>query len=156
MSAEHSHDEDEFHVHAHVSPLSLNVGVLMALFVCTFLTLAAYNVRLGDYNFAVAITIASIKAILVGTFFMHLKWERAFNTLFFVGTVIFISVFFGYTYNDTGYRGTGGERDNGARVDYKTGAFANGTPAGIVQAHGELAPVVELHEGGEHAPAAHH
>lgn len=132
---DHAHGDD-FHVHPHVSSTKQNVGILMILFVLTGLTLLAYNVRLGAANLFVAILIASIKATFVGTFFMHLKYEKAFNTMFFVGSVLFMGVFFAYTYNDTGHRGRLDGRA-GLQYDPRIG-FANGTAAGIVSEGGEF------------------
>lgn len=153
MAADHEH-QDDYLVHAHVSSNALNVGVLLALFACTAATLAAYNVHLGDYNFLVAVVIATIKAILVGTYFMHLKWEKAFNTLFFVGTVIFIGVFFLFTHNDTGHRAELDYR-NGARFDYRYQEWAQGVAEGIRERNGEeLRPTPAAAEGGAEAPAA--
>jgi cytochrome c oxidase subunit 4 len=48
--------------------------------------------------------IASIKAALVVTFFMHLKYDNKFNAIMFLGGLLFIGVFFAYTINDTGRR----------------------------------------------------
>lgn len=146
---DHAHDEDAFDVHPHVSSTKSNVVILLILFALTGLTLAAYNVRLGDANLFVAILIASIKATFVGAFFMHLKYEKAFNTMFFVGSVLFMGVFFAYTYNDLGYRG---------RIDGRAGlqydphiGFANGTAPGIVNERGEFAPLPQAEGDAETA-----
>jgi len=139
------HDTDDYDVHPHISSVKQNVAVLLALLGFTGLTVAAYNVRLGEANLMVALVIAALKATLVMAFFMHLKYDRAFNIAVFVGSLLFMGVFFGYTANDTEYRGqvvTG----QGDRVDPRTGAFANGTAMGLVDQGGEMLP---LEEGGE-------
>ena len=73
MSDNHDHDHhhgddhdehgDGYYVHAHITPIATNLKVIGALFALTGLTVLAYYVRLGEWNLAVAILIASIKAI---------------------------------------------------------------------------------------------
>lgn len=107
MSAnEHTHDDahghaDDGEVHAHISSLKLYVGIFAALIFFTLVTVGVSYIHLGRLNLAVAILIASIKAALVVTFFMHLKYDNKFNTLMFVCGLLFIGVFFAYTMNDT-------------------------------------------------------
>ncbi len=157
MSHDPSHghsNDDEFDVHVHISSTKLNVGILMSLFALTGLTIAAYLVRLGDANLTIALLIATIKAVLVGTFFMHLKYEKPFNTLFFVGTLLFIAVFFVFTHNDTGHRAELDYR-NGARFDYRYQEWAQGIAEGIRERNGEELRPTPAAEGAaaEAAPA---
>jgi len=55
------------------SPLTTYFTVWGALLLGTFLTYKAAKVDLGVFNAAVALTIATTKALLVALFFMHLK-----------------------------------------------------------------------------------
>ncbi len=55
------------------SPLKTYFGIWITLLVCTGLTVWAASLDLGRFNAAVALTIATFKAILVALFFMHLK-----------------------------------------------------------------------------------
>jgi cytochrome c oxidase subunit 4 len=71
----------------------------------TCLTIGVAQVHLGEWNFFVAVAIATIKATLVAMFFMHLKDDSRFNVLIFVGALLFMGVFFVYTMNDTLHRG---------------------------------------------------
>ncbi|MGH7329079.1 MAG: cytochrome C oxidase subunit IV family protein, partial [Polyangiaceae bacterium] len=91
----------------------------------TLLTIGMAYIPLGKMNLIVAIVIASMKAALVGTFFMHLQHEAKFNVLFFIGALLFIGVFFAYTMNDTERRG---ELDDaqGVEVFSDTGKAAPG------------------------------
>jgi len=59
--------------HSSSSPLKLYFGIWITLLVCTGLTVWAAFMDLGRYNAAVALTIATFKAILVALFFMHIK-----------------------------------------------------------------------------------
>lgn len=49
------------------------ISVWVALLVGTFLTYKAAYIELGAFNAAVALIIATTKALLVALFFMHLK-----------------------------------------------------------------------------------
>ena len=102
---EHGEHDDDYHHHQHIASIKGNLIIFGALLLCTALTVAAYKVRLGEANLFVAIFIAGIKATLVCTFFMHLKYEQRFNILFFLGSFLFVGVFVGYTLNDTDHRG---------------------------------------------------
>ncbi len=153
--ADHGHD-DEYNAHAHISTIKTNIAVLGVLLFLTFLTVLAYNVRLGDLNLFVAVAIAMVKATVVGAWFMHLKYEKKFNILFFAGSLIFVAIFIGYTMNDTAHRGRQGSI-TGLRVDPGTGSRAYGTDP-LLRENGEFLQIVhEEHEGehehdeGEHA-----
>jgi cytochrome c oxidase subunit 4 len=134
MSTEHQ--EDQYHVHPHISSTRMNIAVLCGLLFFTGLTVAAYRIHLGEWNLTVALLIATLKMILVATFFMHLKWERPFNTLFFVGAFVAVGIFLLYTTNDTHHRAVV-DRNWGSRLDPRTGSFAYGTPPLIAEQGGE-------------------
>ena len=146
--ADHGHDDD-YNVHAHISTIKTNVIVLGALLFLTFLTVLAYNVRLGDLNLFVAVAIAMVKATIVGAWFMHLKYEKKFNILFFAGSLIFVAIFLGYTMNDTAHRGRQGSL-MGLRVDPGTGNRAYGTDP-LLRENGEFVAMPE----DEHADHDH-
>ena len=55
------------------SPLTTYFTVWGALLLGTFLTYEAAKIDLGPSNAAVALTIATTKALLVALFFMHLR-----------------------------------------------------------------------------------
>ena len=111
---DHGHDHDHDHdddgpygadeVHAHIGSYKMYGAVFMALIVFTLLTVGVAGIHLGKANLAVAVVIASAKAALVCTFFMHLKDDNKFNALILVAAVTFIGVFFALTLNDVGYR----------------------------------------------------
>jgi cytochrome c oxidase subunit 4 len=126
MSQDHHdhHHADDGGVHVHVHPTSLYIKIFAALLFFTGLTVAVGEVHLGAWNFFIAVVIATIKAALVALFFMHLKDDDRFNGLIFVGSLIFMGVFFVYTMNDTNYRGQWTEY--GSKVLTDTGAVAPG------------------------------
>ncbi len=97
-------ESDDGMVHSHISSWQFYVAIFFGLIFFTLVTIGVSYVHLGSLNLAVAIIIASIKASLVVTFFMHLKYDNKFNALMFVCGLLFIGVFFAYTLNDTDRR----------------------------------------------------
>lgn len=101
----HEHDHD--HGHTIVSWKVL-VGVLAILLVFTAMTVSAaqaekwiattFDVILPDWaNVAVAMSIATIKGILVMMFFMQLKYDNPFNTIIMLFCFLAFSLFLGFT-----------------------------------------------------------
>ena len=86
---------------AHVMPVKVLLGVFGALIALTVATLAVTAVDLGsNANFTIAMAIATVKAGLVATYFMHLRWDRPFHTLVFLGSLLFVSLFISMTLLD--------------------------------------------------------
>lgn len=82
------------HGHGHVLPMWLLLGVLGALVVLTVVTVGVTAVDLGAQgNLIVAMIIATIKAILVMGFFMHLIWDSRFNLIAFTSSFFFVILF---------------------------------------------------------------
>ena len=78
----------------HITPLRLLVAVWGALMVLTWITVAATYFDLGSSgNLIIAMVIATVKATLVVLYFMHLRWDKPFNALAFVSSLIFVSLF---------------------------------------------------------------
>ena len=115
---------DDGAVHVHVASAKFYLAIFLTLVCLTLLTIA--YIPLGKMNLVVAVVIASMKAALVATFFMHLQHESKFNVLMFIGALLFIGVFFAYTMNDTNRRG---ELDDaqGVEVFSETGKEAPGS-----------------------------
>ncbi len=85
----------------HVVPVSLLVAVLGTLLFLTFVTVAATWVDLGPFNIWLALTIAVIKASLVLLFFMHLRWDKPFNAVIFITSLVLVVLFVGIALTDT-------------------------------------------------------
>jgi cytochrome c oxidase subunit 4 len=120
----HEHVDDGA-VHAHISSVAFYVVIFLALVCLTIATVGQSYVDLGKANLIFVILIATMKASLVVTFFMHLKWDNKFNALIFLSTIFFIGVFFTYTLNDTDKRGEL-DPDQNVHVWQKTGEQAPG------------------------------
>jgi cytochrome c oxidase subunit 4 len=99
------------HAHAgghghHIIPARTLWSVFGALvFLTVFTVLTAEFVNLGPFNIVLAILIAIVKAGLVVSFFMALKWDNKVNALVFAVGCIFVVVFLAFTLFDTEFRG---------------------------------------------------
>jgi cytochrome c oxidase subunit IV len=98
-----AHGHDEHHGLAHTTPVKLLVAVLGALMFLTIVTVAVTSVDLGSSgNLIVAMVIATIKAALVVTFFMHLVWDKKLHLILFLVSVLFLILFLSMTVTDRG------------------------------------------------------
>jgi cytochrome c oxidase subunit IV len=153
MSAKHDQDDDGA-VHAHISSAPFYIGIFICLLILTVLTVGQSYVDLGKLNLVTVIVIASMKASLVVTFFMHLRHDNRFNALMFVSGLLFIGVFFAYTMNDTDHRGQFDPLQN-VRVNPADGKEAPGGRPPLEE-HAAPAPGGAAPAPGGAAPAQHH
>jgi cytochrome c oxidase subunit IV len=102
----------------HLVPYSALFGTALALLVLTVLTVAVRYVDLGEANIFVALGIAVVKATLVALFFMHLWWDRPFNSFTFVASIAFVGLFMWFAILDSGAYNE--DRDQGPADDVKT------------------------------------
>ncbi|HEY5957559.1 MAG TPA: cytochrome C oxidase subunit IV family protein [Polyangiaceae bacterium] len=97
-SEQHGSDETGY---AHVVSIRLLVGVFAALVALTVVTVAVTQYDIGPTgNLVVALLVATLKAGLVVTFFMHLLWDRRFHLLLFLTAVLTMLLFLGTSSND--------------------------------------------------------
>lgn len=96
---EHPHE-----VHEHISPVSLYNKIIGMLFVLTALTYAVSFADLGPAGLTVAMIVAFAKASLVVAYFMHLKYDDKYHLFVFLGTILFVGIFFGFTMFDMNAR----------------------------------------------------
>ncbi len=88
------------------SPLPTYFAVWGALLLGTFLTYEVAKLDLGSYNAAVALIIATTKALLVVLFFMHLKGAgEKLLKLVVISTVFFLLLLMVLSMADYGTRG---------------------------------------------------
>jgi len=60
-----------------------------------------YMPPLGDLNIWIALAVAVAKATLVVLYFMHLRWDRLFNSIILISALLFIAIFIGAAMSDT-------------------------------------------------------
>jgi cytochrome c oxidase subunit 4 len=113
-----SEDPHGEHVHDHghtIVDWKILVGVLAVLLTFTVLTVSAsqaerwiasaFDVVLPNWvNVAVAMSIATIKGVLVMMYFMQLRYDNLFNTVIMLFCFLAFGLFLGFTSGDLGSR----------------------------------------------------
>ena len=103
MSTEtHTHPEGAKH---HGGP-AIYTANLFALMFLTVITVAAASFNFGSANVVIALAIASVKAILVGLFFMHLLWDKPVNSIILIAGFLFLGIFLMFDFLDVTSRNT--------------------------------------------------
>ena len=87
----------------HIVPYRTYVFVLLTLVLLTFISVGITHIELAEYTVAGALIIASIKTLLVLTFFMHLKFDKPYMRImvgfvFSVFMAVIIITFLDYYY----------------------------------------------------------
>ena len=101
-----AHDENvDTHGHHDDMPHAMSVRALVTvwaiLMAFTGLTVWASQQGLGSQtSFTVAMIIATIKAGLVMSVFMHLWWDKRMNLFVFLGSFLFVMLFIGMLLTD--------------------------------------------------------
>jgi cytochrome c oxidase subunit 4 len=86
----------------HHSPSYLVIlGVLLFL---TVVTVAVAYVDMGNFNIIVAMLVASLKALLVAVFFMHLKYEDGITRFFAIVPIFLLAIMIGGVFIDNPLR----------------------------------------------------
>jgi cytochrome c oxidase subunit 4 len=100
--AAHSHGDEPQPLVGHLVPYSTLFATGLALLFLTVITVAARYIDLGEANIYLAIGIAVVKATLVSLFFMHLRWDRPFNLMVLVGSMLFVVLMMVFCMMDVG------------------------------------------------------
>jgi cytochrome c oxidase subunit 4 len=91
--------------HTNSSPLVTYFAVWGALLLGTFITYEVAKIDLGVFNAAVALIIATTKALLVALFFMHLKGaSEKLLKLVVISTIFFLFILLALSMADYGTR----------------------------------------------------
>jgi len=79
----------------HITSYAEHFGTWTALLLLTFLTvfISIYGGKLRTMTVTMALFIASVKSLIVGLYFMHLKFDPKIYR-FMIGVVIFLFAFF--------------------------------------------------------------
>lgn len=77
----------------HITGYEVYGKVLITLLILTMITILAPTIHLAAFTVLIALTIATIKVVIVLLYFMHLKMESKFlRTLVFTILGIYVSV----------------------------------------------------------------
>lgn len=102
MSAhnEHSHAQDP------KKESLIYLATLITLIILTGVTFGASYVNFGSggANIVIALSIATVKAVLVSLFFMHLIHDRPINSVIAIAGFLFLGILLLFTFLDVGTR----------------------------------------------------
>jgi cytochrome c oxidase subunit 4 len=93
MSEEHA-------PHVHVTPMWIYFTVFLALAAGTLLTWWVSTIEMGMWNTPIALVIATIKAVLVILFFMHVIHSTRLTWVVIVASFLWLAVLFVLTFAD--------------------------------------------------------
>jgi len=88
----------------HASPFSLYRNSFGALLFLTVVTVGVAQFDFGSMNVVVALLIASIKAMIVALFFMHLKFEKPTTWLYALFPMVLLVIMIGGVFIDNPLR----------------------------------------------------
>ena len=112
MSNPPAADTDATHGHAsggddhiaHPLPVPVLLLTFVALMILTVITVGITTVDFGyTANLLVAIAIAFVKALLVGMYFMHLRYDSPVNGLILVASLLFVTLFIVFSLVDAAH-----------------------------------------------------
>ena len=89
----------------HITPIRTYINVGIALFILTGITVGVSYINFGAFNVTIALAIASLKALLVAFFFMHLFWDNKIYLIIFAASLLFFTIFLTFSMFDTMTRG---------------------------------------------------
>lgn len=102
---DHAHGHDHGHGHddnfAHVMPIWILIGVFLALIALTVVTVYSSYFPLGEFELVVAMGIATVKALMVILYFMHVRYDKPINGLLVLFSLAFVALFIGFTLVDS-------------------------------------------------------
>ena len=87
------------HAQHHV-PMSTYWIIIIALMVGLIITVIAAFIPLGEFNMIVAMLIASVKALLVILYFMHVKYASPLVKIFVIAGFVWFFIALGLTFTD--------------------------------------------------------
>ena len=90
--------------HKHIMPFGLLAKIWLALLALTAVTVGVASFDFGYLNVLAAMSVASVKALLVVLFFMHLKYENRVLGAFVILVFVILAIFIGFTFFDVAWR----------------------------------------------------
>jgi cytochrome c oxidase subunit 4 len=76
----------------------------IALLGLTTITVTVAGLQFGSLSILVALAVAAVKATLVLSFFMHLRYERPLFRIMFLVVIVTLAIFIGLTFLDPPFR----------------------------------------------------
>ena len=98
-----SHSDNSQSEHEEVG-YGVYVLTWIALLGLTAITVTVAGLQFGSLSVLVALAVAAVKATLVLSFFMHLRYERPLFKIMFLVVIITLAIFIGLTFLDPPFR----------------------------------------------------
>jgi cytochrome c oxidase subunit 4 len=80
------------------------LATLVVLLILTAITVGASYINFGSGNVVIALSIATVKAIIVGLIFMHLLHDKPVNAVIAVAGFLFLGIFLMFDFIDVSSR----------------------------------------------------
>jgi len=98
-----THHDDQI---GHIVPIKFLVLICAILLFMTAVTVwvSRYDfteINIAEMGIIMALFVATVKATIVGLYFMHLRWDRPFIGFVFVGSILFVVLFIALALTDT-------------------------------------------------------
>ncbi len=77
------------------------LAVFLALVTLTIVTVLVASLKPGSWEIWISLGIATVKAILVLLYFMHLRYDSGFNAFVFICSLTFLFLFLSFALMDT-------------------------------------------------------
>ena len=84
----------------HISSIQTNVIIFAALNVLLFATVGAAYLPLGDWHFAIAMALATVKAVLIVLYFMHVKYSHRLTAIICAASFLWLGIMIALTLTD--------------------------------------------------------
>jgi cytochrome c oxidase subunit IV len=92
----------------HISSIQTNVAIFIALNVLLFATVGAAYLPLGNYHFLIAMALATVKAVLIVMYFMHVKYSHRLTAIICAAAFLWLGIMIALTLTDYMTRETHG------------------------------------------------
>lgn len=89
------------HEHHFSKESKVYLKTLILLLILTVITVAAAGIDFGSINVVIALSIATVKATLVGLYFMHLRYDKPVNAIIAMSGFLFLGLFLMACLSDT-------------------------------------------------------
>ena len=89
---------------SHITEYKTLARVVLVLMFLTFLTITVTSFHLGAFSVTVALLIAGVKAFMILTYFMHLKYESVLLRVLVAMILVLYAVIVLITFIDYAYR----------------------------------------------------
>lgn len=92
-------------MHQHIFSVRTNLIIFALLMLLLVLTVGVAYLDLGALGLAIALLIASVKAVLILLYFMHVRFSSPLTMLFSVAAFFWLGIMLFLTFNDYYTRG---------------------------------------------------